>query len=277
MKKLSGPAMTQDKSTLRWFAELSLIEKTAIAGSVVAATFLLLDPLVYKAVQSIDPAVIDFFRGITDTGKSAWILFISGGAIVLLVALRTSDLGPRSRAAHGLLAQGFGFLFIAIAASGIIANLAKNILGRARPKHFETFGSFHFEPFAFSSSFASFPSGHATTICAFAAVIAIIWPRTRVVVFVIAAWLAATRFFVSAHYFSDALAGMMLGFTFPYWLRERLATRRWLFARRADGTIRMRGRHLGRWIGKEAKSKLVTDEDRPDPNDDYVFPGHLSS
>lgn len=265
--------MTLSQSVTTWFAGLSLVEKVAVAGSLVAATFLLFDPLIYRAVQSVDPAVIGFFRSVTDTGKSAWILFASGGAIILLKALSTSDLTPRSRVAHGFLAQSFGFLFLAVAASGLTASLLKNILGRARPKHFESVGSFHFEPFTFASDFASFPSGHATTICTLAAVIAIIWPRSRVLIFVVAAWLAASRFMVSAHYFSDTVAGALLGFSFPYWLRGRLAERRWLFVKRADGTIRMRGGQIARWIGREAKSKVVQDERRRDANDDFVYPG----
>ena len=112
----------------------------------------------------------------------------------------------------------------------------------------------------FNYDFASFPSGHATTICAFAAVLAIFWPRARVFLFVAAAWVAATRFLIGSHFFTDAVGGALLGFWGPYFLRGRLAERRWLFERR-DGAIRLRGPRLRRWVRSEIRGSLLPRSD----------------
>lgn len=239
------------------FAALGAVEKTAILLSLIAACFLVIDPLVLQAVQRLDPDVREGFRDLTDLGKSSWILLPTGGAIILLHVLRTREIGLRAAAAYGYTAQIFAFVFVSVAGAGIISSLVKNVLGRARPKLFEQVGSFDFSPFAFRADFASFPSGHATTIAAFAAALAILWPRARVVLFVAAGWIAATRFLIGAHYFSDAVAGMLFGGAFPYWLRARLAARRRLFIQGDDGAIRLRGRRAWGWIMAEVRAGLV--------------------
>ncbi|MGI9383716.1 MAG: phosphatase PAP2 family protein [Methyloligellaceae bacterium] len=238
-------------------AGLGAAERAVVALSVVAASFLLIDPLILGVVRDFDPAVRQFFRRITDLGKSSWMLLPTGLAFIVLAALRTRDIGPKAAAAYGLMAQIVAFVFVSVAAAGITASLVKNIIGRARPKHFEAIGSFAFEPFAFTSDFASFPSGHATAICALAAALAIFWPRLRLVLFVAAAWIAATRFLIGAHYVSDAIAGAALGASTPYFLRTRLAERRWLFAKDGDGGVRLRGRRVLGWIGRQLRAGVL--------------------
>ena len=237
-------------------AGLGPFETALVALSVIAGSFLLIDPLILGVVRDLDPAVRQFFRRITDLGKSSWMLLPTGLAFVALAALRTRDIGARAAAAYGLTAQIVGFVFVSVAAAGITASLAKNIIGRARPKHFETHGSFAFEPFAFTADFASFPSGHATAICALAAALAIFWPSLRLVLFVAAAWIAATRFLIGAHYVSDVVAGILLGSYTPYLLRARLAERRWLFVKSGDGGIRLRGARALRWTGRQLRAGL---------------------
>ena len=60
-------------------------------------------------------------------------------------------------------------MFVSVGGAGLIANLAKNIIGRARPRLFETIGPLDFKLFAFQSDYASLPSGHATNMFALAA------------------------------------------------------------------------------------------------------------
>lgn len=239
-------------------AGLGAFETAIVALSIVAASFLLIDPLILGVVRDFDPGVRQFFRRLTDLGKSSWMLLPTGLAFVVLAALRTRDIGLKAAAAYGLAAQIVAFVFVSVAAAGITASLAKNIIGRARPKHFETLGSFAFEPFAFTADFASFPSGHAAAICALAAALAIFWPRLRLPLFVAAAWIAATRFLIGAHYLSDAVAGAALGASVPYLVRARLAERRWLFAKDGDGGIRLRGRRVLAWAGKALRASLRT-------------------
>ena len=147
-------------------AGLTPVEKTVVALSVVAASLLLIDPLIYEVVRGFNPGVRRFFRSFTDLGKSSAILLPAAILFILLAALRTRDIGLKAAAAYGYLAQIVAFVFVSVALAGIAASLAKAVIGRARPKLFDTLGSFAFEPFAFSADFASFPSGHATSIFA---------------------------------------------------------------------------------------------------------------
>lgn len=232
-------------------------ERLIIAVSLVLAGFLVIDPLVLGVARGFDDETRAFFRRFTDLGKSGWILVPLGAAVLALYLFRTREFRFRMATAWGYLIQLAGFAFVAIAGASLTASLSKNIIGRARPKFFDTVGSVEFEPLTFNYDYASFPSGHAATICALAATLAIVWPRARVYLFTAAAWVAATRFLIGSHYLSDAAGGAALGFLFPYLLRERMATRRILFEKRPDGTIALRGRRLWPWLAGEARNTLL--------------------
>src|SRR5262249_56117579 len=124
----------------------------------------------------------------------------------------------RTSAACGLMATTFGLVLVSIGGAGLIGNLAKNILGRARPKLFETMGSLDFRLFAFSPDYASFPSGHATNIFAFATVIAMLWPKGRVLLYTVAVWIAASRVLIGHHYFTDLVVRPIIRTPFPYFV-----------------------------------------------------------
>ena len=140
-------------------------------------------------------------------------------------------------------------MFVSVGGAGLIANLAKNIIGRARPKLFDQVGVLDFKLFAFDPDYASLPSGHATNIFALATVIGILWPRGRVLLYTVAAWIAASRVLIGQHYVTDVVLGAILGTVFPYVVRERFAARRWLFERTPEGGHRIRGARTQRWLG----------------------------
>ncbi|MDA7949519.1 MAG: phosphatase PAP2 family protein [Hyphomicrobiaceae bacterium] len=236
--------MDRNPSWIESYSKLSIYEKAAIFGSFTLAAFLIVDPLVLGVARGIHPNVRGFLKSLTELGRSNWILIPSGVAILVLGWMRVRETRFRRVVGYGYMAQLFVFLFAAVATTGLAASLTKNVLGRARPKLYETLGSLEFQPFTFDADFASFPSGHATTAGALAGVLIIIWPKARVPVICAALWIAATRFLVGAHYFSDAVVGFAFGFAGAYVLRDRLAVRRWLFKREADGDIALRGRPL---------------------------------
>lgn len=235
---------------------LGLLEQLALALSFVIASVLLIDPFVLERARILDAQAEAWLRFLTDVGTSGWILIPSGTALAVLIVLGRRWSGTRLRAATGWAISVLAFVFVAVAGSGLIANLAKGILGRARPKLYEWVGPLEFSPFSFRGDYASFPSGHATTCFALAAVIAILWPRARVLIFVLAAWAASTRFLIGAHYFTDVVAGALFGTAFTYWVRGRFAARRWLFEPDGAGGYRLRGRRVPGWAGKRARERL---------------------
>ena len=229
--------------------DLSISDQVLIAVSLALAGFLLIDPLVVEAANALLPGVRKIFKTITDVGMSNWMLIPTGAAVALALVLRKRDLGFRKAPAYGLIASTIGFVFVSIGGAGLIASLVKNILGRARPELFKTMGPFEFKLFAFSPDYASFPSGHATNIFAFATVIGMLWPRGKVLLYTIAAWVAASRVLLGQHYFTDVVFGAILGTLVPYYVRDRFAARRWLFERTPEGGYRIRGQRTQRWLG----------------------------
>jgi len=103
------------------------------------------------------------------------------------------------------------FLFSTVAVSGLSADLVKYVAGRARPKlyfqeHLYGFNSFHWE-----HAWTSFPSGHSATALSVATLLAILYPRWRVVALFGGILIAFSRIVLSEHYISDVIAGSFLG------------------------------------------------------------------
>lgn len=154
-------------------------------------------------------------ESITNFGKSWWILTLSGilFAAAYLAWRRMDTPATREKLRH--LATASAYMFLSVALSGIISNLVKRTIGRARPPLFDAYGAFHFKPFS-GALYESFPSGHATTDGAIAMALAILLPRFRLPILFIGGFLALTRIMVGAHYLSDVIAGYSFGMWYAY-------------------------------------------------------------
>lgn len=231
---------------IRYF---TLCEQAVLAISLLAIGFLLIDPFMLERARTISSSAKDFFLFVTDLGRSHWMLIPSAAVIIFAIIMRRQHLGFRNAAGYKLIIQTAGFAVVSIGGAGLISTLLKNILGRARPKLYDTVGHFDFHFFAFDSDYVSIPSGHATAIFAFATVIAIFWPRGRLLLYTIAAWIALSRVLIGVHYFTDVVLGAILGTGFPYLVRDRFAARRWLFEYAPGGGYRLRGARTQAWLG----------------------------
>lgn len=234
--------------------KLAAYEKAMLALSVLIFSFLIIDPMILTVARKADLESLRVLRVLTFLGKSGWILISTGVLIVLFAWMRANQTAPKRYAGYGLAQRLLMFAFATIALAGMASTLLKNILGRARPKLFDQLGAIDFQPFTFEYDFTAFPSGHATTAGALAGVLAIIWPCARMPLFIVAAWVASTRFLIGAHYFTDAVAGCAMGLAFAYFLRDRLARRGWFFRKHEDGSITIRGRLLLRSATRKAMS-----------------------
>jgi undecaprenyl-diphosphatase len=230
-------------------ADLTLLEQVVLAVSFVLFGVYVLDPFFLERSKALAPEARNFLRSVTDIGRSNWMLIPAGSLVALALVLRRTHQGFRNAAGYGLIASTIGFVFVSVGGAGLIGNLTKYILGRARPKLFDTLGPFDFQLFSFDPDHASFPSGHATNIFALAAVLAMLWPRGKVLLYTVAAWIAASRVLIGQHYFTDAVGGAILGTAFPYLVRERFAARRWLFEPAPRGGYRLRGERTRNWLG----------------------------
>ncbi len=153
---------------------------------------------------------------LTDFGKSGWILVVCGllFGIALLAARSSRFAAWKARLAY--LKTAVAYVFLSVALSGILANLAKRAVGRARPELFDEYGAYHFKSFAFDHRFESFPSGHATTDGAIMMAMAILFPAWRWPLLIIGFAIALTRVFVEAHYLSDVITGYSFGMWYAY-------------------------------------------------------------
>ena len=166
----------------------------------------------------------EFAADITDAGKSGWILVSSA---IIGIGLHLAGRRPMLRArrlASMRVVHACIFIFFSVAGSGLLANLAKRAIGRARPTMLEELGPFSFHSFAHDYDFESFPSGHGTTDGALAMALALLFPAFRVPFLLTGFLLAITRTLVGAHYPSDVIGG----FSFGVWFTLMMAV---LFAR----------------------------------------------
>lgn len=182
------------------------------------------------------------FQFVTHFGLSDWVLIPS--AIVFVVSFATYRLWRRTsrwRRALYELSLLSGFVFAAVAGTGLATNLLKRLFGRGRPTVFEEYGAFDFQHIFNDWTFQSFPSGHSTTAMATAIVVGFVAPRFFRLFLVIALTTGFSRIVVGDHYPTDVLAGFAVGGLGTYVVRNLFARRRWLFKPMPDGRVRFRG------------------------------------
>ncbi|MDE1901417.1 MAG: phosphatase PAP2 family protein [Alphaproteobacteria bacterium] len=158
-------------------------------------------------------ALIDFFRHITNFGKSTWYLWLCGIATILCGFLsRAQSAPPFARRLCAYIGSRALFVFLTIAVSGIVADIFKPIIGRARPVELlrDNLYGFHFFTTA-GFAWNSMPSGHTTTAFALGFSLCALYPRLRPLWLAIAVTLGLSRVMVDAHYVSDVCAGAVLG------------------------------------------------------------------
>ncbi len=185
------------------------------------------DALLSRTLSTYEP--LNGVRHLTDIGLSQWYLIPAFAIGVCLIGIDWGNIARDRRIRFGLVYAQATFAFWAIALSGILTNIAKFLIGRARPKFIDTLGANSFSPFEAGYNFASFPSGHSTTMGAVGGVLALWFPRWRMPIILATMFIALTRVFARAHYPTDVVAGYTLGFLFTIVLARFLAGRRTAF------------------------------------------------
>ncbi len=102
------------------------------------------------------------------------------------------------------------FLFVSMAASGLVVDVLKIAFGRLRPKLLFSADLYGFTWFGRRSDHWSFPSGHTATIVALMTALWVLWPRHLLFYILAAAIVAGSRVVVGAHYPSDVMAGALV-------------------------------------------------------------------
>lgn len=114
--------------------------------------------------------------------------------------------------------KGAIYIFSSVALSGILTDIIKVIVARYRPPMFIKEHLYGFNWFDFGHMVNSFPSGHSTTAFALSVSLAMLFPKYKKILLIIATLTAFSRVVVGVHYFSDVLIGSLIGTLTAYYL-----------------------------------------------------------
>jgi membrane-associated phospholipid phosphatase len=224
-------------------AVISAIILTGAVFAMLAATGVLADAAVARAAAALPPTTVAFFRVVTKYGESGYLLALSAALVLVLIGVLQRRWRRRIALAAALLCGRAAYFFVVIALSGIVAQLVKHLIGRARPSLMPQLGAFHFDLFSIRTSLASFPSGHATTVFAAATALALFVPVWALPLFAGATLIAASRIAIGAHYLSDVVAGSLLGIVCAILVARAFAHRALVFEN-SGNRLAPRGRGL---------------------------------
>ena len=172
------------------------------------------DPLIREAIRPWRTAwMLAVMSGVTFFGLG-WVL----GVISALAAAIGYWSHRRRLVRPGLVA------IAALSASGLVNWVLKVGLGRPRPRFVDQ-GVVEWST-SFVSGHHSFPSGHAVSAFTFAVVFAAGRPSWRPALFAGATAIALSRVVLDAHFFSDVVAGALVGAAVG-WGSVVVAARRW--------------------------------------------------
>ncbi|MEM7216366.1 MAG: phosphatase PAP2 family protein [Pseudomonadota bacterium] len=211
---------------------------TVTVGTIALHTFA--DPVFINWYATGNADKAGWFALTTDIGQSHWILLSTGSIILFMSVYNFPQLSsPHTIHWHHIFLK-FYFIFTTIAFSGLLAIFLKNLIGRARPVLHDTFDVWLSLPFEGVYHYASFPSGHSTTVGALAAALIFVAPRIGYIFLPVAIWVAVSRVAVGAHFPSDVLAGLALGVLFSWIYARSFARKRLLFEFGDNGELKLR-------------------------------------
>jgi undecaprenyl-diphosphatase len=225
-----------------------------------AVSYQILDPMFVDQIHIEGGTAKTLFGWITHIGKSDWILVSTGSILVFMSVYRFPNLSVSHFVHWHHIFLKIYFAFTAVALSGLIAVIVKNLIGRARPVFYEGSDFWFSSPFTDTYMFASFPSGHSTTMGALIVVLFLITPRLFILLAPIGFLVAISRIVIGVHFVSDVFAGLALGMVFTWVYARVFARKRLLFEFDNAGYLRLRdgsAKRARRRIRKNSQS--ITD------------------
>ncbi len=217
-----------------WSSQMSALFAVAVLLTIAAGVF---DPLVQPFALQSQNAFLRFLGNVTDAAQSGWYIV---PAIVIIAIIGLMDWTAIQRGSRRTLMLAYGraaYILAAIVIPGIVTNIIKQFVGRARPRAMDEAGVYGFSPFEFDSLFQGFPSGHATTAGSLAVILMLWHPRHWWLSLIVMGVLAFARVPAGAHYPSDVVAGFSVGAIGALLIARWLARRRAVFVFRKSGLL----------------------------------------
>ncbi len=155
--------------------------------------------------------IVRLFSILTEMGKAEY--YLVPAALGYLYFRKGENAAAMQRSAY---------LFVTVAASGLLVDLIKVIAGRFRPELYFKKGLYGFDFFHIHHNYISFPSGHAATAVGAAVALGYLWPKGRYLFWMLGGLIALSRIVVVRHYPSDILIGGLIGALVSLWLYRKV-------------------------------------------------------
>ena len=108
-----------------------------------------------------------------------------------------------------------GVMILAVFAASVLCMLLKRLFSRVRPGR-ENAGKFLGPSWRHANYRESFPSSHSASAVALSVMLAILYPRAQATFWTLALLCAALRYLMDAHWPSDVLGGIAIGYAVAY-------------------------------------------------------------
>jgi membrane-associated phospholipid phosphatase len=183
----------------RWIAAGLLL----FGGVLSAISYYFWDVQLMYYCQGLNRSVVGAAEIITQVGDSLWYFILLVPAFILIRFVWKNEQWS---------AKIF-YLILCLSLSGILNTGIKWLTGRNRPINLIEDGVFGFDFFRIIYLYenTSFPSGHTVTAFALATAFSFLYPRLRVLAFLIAVMIGLSRVVLTAHYLSDVIEGAVVG------------------------------------------------------------------
>ena len=207
------------QNNIKW---VRLAIATVVVACLIWAGIAKYDIPVYIFLQNYNCNLFKWFGYIFD-GK-VWII-VFGLATIIMYLKKTYELrnDPTThmrwfnikfltKDAYTKLKNSNAFLvFCSLVASGVVVEILKFMIGRARPIFFDEFGIVGFFPWTFEWAFNSMPSGHTALSFAGLVMLGMLMSRFKFLTWTLAIVIAVSRVAVGEHWPSDVLLGAFIG------------------------------------------------------------------
>ena len=162
----------------------------------------------------VDKPVAYFFHGINHNPiiyslATFFTFFGYGGpwlAVIVILFLAFKCVIKNNKYSNQLL-----FLLIVVLSAGVICDVLKITLGRARPVELFTLSKYGFYFFQHHANMWSFPSGHATVISSMMFGLSLLSPKHWRLFMMLLVLTCLSRVVLTMHFVSDVMAGAYLG------------------------------------------------------------------
>lgn len=165
--------------------------------------FIYFDKVVISLMRNLDKANHEIYSFLESLDP--FINFISHGATLIIIAFLLYVMG---RYFHQRAYEVGRSMIIGFISSGIVAQIMKHLIGRARPRLTD---NLVFIGPSLKSGYDSFPSGHTTVVFCLAYILSHHFPRYRVFFYICAVIVGFERVEDVSHFPSDVITGAIVG------------------------------------------------------------------